>query len=99
MGKNYCNCWEVKDCGREPGGKKSKESGICPVFEAIEYDGVNDGQSAGRFCWVVAGTLCNGEVQGAFATKVMNCMACEFYGMVVREQGAKSVIVNPSQLK
>ena len=30
-------------------------------------------------CWTVAGTRCKGKVQGKFAQKLSNCMACEFY--------------------
>ena len=25
------NCWEVKKCGREPGGAKVAELGVCPA--------------------------------------------------------------------
>ncbi|MBA3004502.1 MAG: hypothetical protein FP813_11740 [Desulfurivibrio sp.] len=30
-------------------------------------------------CWAVAGTRCKGKVQGKFAQKLSNCLACEFY--------------------
>ena len=30
-------------------------------------------------CWAVAGTLCNGEVQGGYAKKIMDCRKCEVY--------------------
>lgn len=30
-------------------------------------------------CWQVAGTFCNGEVQGDFAQKYGNCLTCEVY--------------------
>ncbi|MEW6602633.1 MAG: PAS domain S-box protein [Nitrospirota bacterium] len=30
-------------------------------------------------CWQVAGTFCDGEVQGAFAHKYRNCTECEVY--------------------
>ncbi len=99
MDKQRINCWEVGRCGREPGGDKSAELGVCPVFEAAEYDSINDGRCGGRFCWAIAGTLCHGQVQGTFAQKAMDCMQCEFYALVVREQGVRSVIVNPSQIK
>lgn len=33
----------------------------------------------GHHCARVAGTLCGGKVQGAFATKLVNCMECDFY--------------------
>lgn len=36
-------------------------------------------QHAGRSCWLVAGTLCGGKVQGDFAQKIDSCKACEFY--------------------
>lgn len=98
MGKSRINCWELFDCGREPGGARADELGVCPVFDALGYDGVNDGDYAGRFCWAVAGTLCQGEVQGTFAEKAMDCMQCEFYAQVVQEQGLECIIVSPSQL-
>jgi len=33
----------------------------------------------GRVCWVVAGTFCEGKVQGAFAQKCEDCQECDFY--------------------
>ncbi|MHB1184709.1 MAG: ATP-binding protein [Desulfobulbia bacterium] len=30
-------------------------------------------------CWTIAGTRCNGKVQGKFAQKINTCMTCEFY--------------------
>jgi hypothetical protein len=29
------NCWELKKCGREAGGAKSNEMGICPAAAAV----------------------------------------------------------------
>jgi hypothetical protein len=94
---NY-NCWEILHCGREPGGERVVELGVCPAAETPYFDGINNGRNGGRFCWVVAGTFCEGEVQGTFAQKAMNCMQCLFYAQVVREQGRK-LILNPSQLE
>jgi hypothetical protein len=34
----------------------------------------------------VAGTLCKGEVQGTFARKLGNCLACPFYIQVEQEE-------------
>ncbi|MBU0517729.1 hypothetical protein KKA00_02065 [bacterium] len=76
------NCWEVKLCERQPGGHKIDELGVCPAAAEAEYDGKNGGHNAGRFCWRVAGTLCEGEIHGTFAMKAMNCMLCEFFVMV-----------------
>lgn len=81
------NCWEMKKCGREPGGSKSAELGICPAAVADAVNGLNNGKNGGRVCWAVTGTLCGGQVQGTFATKVANCMQCDFYKLVSTEEG------------
>ncbi len=73
------NCWEFKKCGREPGGLHVHNLGICPATVEKKLDGIHDGVNAGRACWVIAGTLCKGEVQGTFAQKYNNCEACDFY--------------------
>jgi hypothetical protein len=62
------NCWEFKKCGREKGGAKAVELGICPAYP-----------DHGIHCARIAGTLCGGKVQGTFASKLSNCMKCEFY--------------------
>jgi broad specificity polyphosphatase/5'/3'-nucleotidase SurE len=95
------NCWEVKKCGREPGGPKTAEFGVCPAATNKDLTGINSGKNAGRACWVLAGTLCGGAVQGTFATKLSNCMKCEFYQQVADEEGAsyKSSKVILAQLK
>jgi len=76
------NCWEVMECGCEPDGKEVSERGVCPAATNTLMDGINDGKNAGRFCWTVAGTLCEGEVQGKFAVKIDRCYNCKFYKMV-----------------
>jgi len=80
------NCWEVKQCGREPGGTHEKDLGICPVTLEVRLNGANGGKNAGRSCWVVAGSLCKGEVQGTFALKYKNCKVCDFYNQVKQEE-------------
>jgi hypothetical protein len=79
------NCWEAKKCGREPNGSKVKELGVCPVTQEGKLDGAHGGTHAGRACWVVAGSLCGGRVQGSFAVKFENCEQCDFY-LKVREE-------------
>lgn len=79
------NCWEFKECGRETGGDKTSELGVCPAATEGVLDGTHGGTNAGRACWVVAGTLCKGEVQGTFAKKFEACEKCEFY-LKVREE-------------
>jgi hypothetical protein len=43
---------------------------------------------AGRSCWVLAGTLCGGRIQGTFAQKYENCTVCDFYKSVKDEEKA-----------
>ncbi len=81
------NCWEAKACGREPGGVKVAEFGVCSAAEERKLNGTNRGTNAGRACWIVAGTLCGGKVQGSFAAKMPNCLKCDFYLSVKGEEG------------
>ena len=86
------NCWEFKKCGREAGGARAQEMGVCPAAQA-PMTGVNGGKSGGRVCWAVAGTLCGGIVQGTFARKAATCMMCEFFLAVRREESAAFQVV------
>ncbi len=89
------NCWEFKNCGRQPGGYKVEELGVCPVYTETSADGINKGTNAGRACWAVAGTLCGGKVQGEYAQKIKNCESCNFYQIVHLEEKEEFV---PSEL-
>lgn len=81
------NCWEFKHCGREVGGAKAAELGVCPAATDTSVDGLNSGKNGGRICWIIAGTVCDGEVQGTFAQKIPACMACDFFKKVKAEEG------------
>jgi hypothetical protein len=83
------NCWEFKNCGRTPGGTKERELGICPVTAEKRLDTVHGGLNAGRACWIVAGSMCGGSVQGTFAQKFHNCSNCDFYRKVKKEEFPK----------
>ena len=58
------NCWEHKKCGRQPGGHKAQELGICPVTTYTDLHGAHGGANAGRACWAIAGSLCGGKSRG-----------------------------------
>lgn len=73
------NCWEFKNCGRESGGAKAAFLGVCPASSEKRLDKIHDGINGGRTCWIIAGTLCKGEIQGEFAKKFQNCQSCDFY--------------------
>ncbi len=62
------NCWEFKHCGREAGGARVRQLGQCPAYPSF-----------GTTCARTAGTLCGGVVQGTFASKLANCLKCDFY--------------------
>lgn len=81
------NCWDVKNCGREPGGANVPEMGVCPATTDTSADGMNSGAKGGRICWQVAGTFCGGVKQGTFADKMTSCMTCAFFQQVRQEEG------------
>lgn len=72
------NCWEIKNCGRQKGGNKERELGVCPAYP-----------DNGHSCWIVAGTFCHGEVQGTFAQKQGSCVVCEVYNLYSTSFGEK----------
>ena len=92
------NCWEMKKCGREPGGSKVSEFGICPAATDEACNGLNSGKNAGRICWAVAGTFCGGKVQGEFAQKQVSCMTCEVFKKIkAEESGTGFNLLKPDQ--
>ena len=80
------------NCGRQHGGENTRELGVCPAAVYEKLDSAHGGKNAGRVCWVVAGTMCGGEVQGSFAKKYDDCRKCRFYEMVKEEEGANFLI-------
>jgi len=86
------NCWQFRNCGREPGGAKSLVDGPCPASTCEELGGTHQGHMAGRACWVVAGTYCGGNIQGEYAQKLDNCNTCDFYKKVKSEEGVDFVL-------
>jgi len=65
------NCWEWKNCGREHGGAKVAQFGVCPAYP-----------DNGHSCACICGTLCGGRIQGSFSEKLANCIGCDFYNSV-----------------
>ena len=91
------NCWELKNCGRENGGSKASEMGVCTAASDKSTNGFNDGTNGGRFCWAVAGTLCGGEVQGTYAEKQATCISCDVFRQIKTEEGRAFVMVRPGR--
>lgn len=92
------NCWEHKKCGRQPGGHKEKELGVCPVTVHRELDGAHEGTAGGRACWAIAGSLCGGRVQGTYAQKLANCWRCDFMNRVKDEEEPSAAGFSVSKL-
>ena len=90
MADKKMNCWEFMQCQREPGGAKAAEYGVCIAATDSSYEGINAGKNAGRICWAVAGTCCDGKTQGTFAEKRDSCTECPFYRRVQEEEGTSA---------
>ncbi|MEW6220163.1 MAG: two-CW domain-containing protein [Thermodesulfobacteriota bacterium] len=82
------NCWEVMQCGRQPGGWRNMDLGVCPAATETRMDGIHGGTNGGRACWALEGTLCDEEVQGSFLDKYHRCLTCPFYHQVLAEESA-----------
>ena len=93
------NCWEFKKCGREINGENAESLGVCPACTETKTNGINNGKNGGRCCWAIAGTLCDKKVQGSFAEKVSNCMKCDFYKLVWKEQQENNYTLTTEILK
>ena len=97
MEKLRQNCWQVKACGWEAGGKNSKNMEVCPATTSEQFDGMNGGKNGGRICWAVAGTLCGGEIKGTCAQNRASCLNCEFFLRVKQEEGSDFQMLLPDQ--
>ncbi len=86
MNPRKLNCWEYKKCGREPGGSKVDKDGVCPAASQKTFDTFNHGINAGRTCWLVAGTFCDGQLSGTFAEKIDTCRNCDFYKKIQEDE-------------
>jgi protein gp37 len=89
---NKPNCWEITSCGRQSGGDRVDELGICPAAVDTSCDGINSGVNAGRFCWAITGTLCGSRVHDIFALKIEECLECRVLQRVADEEGEDFVL-------
>ena len=79
MNEKKLNCWEVKECGREPHGKNKSEYGVCPVTIESRLDGVHDGKNGGRCCWLVKFYLYKNNTAVECSCGFPDCNKCEFF--------------------
>lgn len=66
-------------CGREPGGEKVQELGICPATTFDLTDGYLDGINGGKACAYIFGDFCSESHTGTSRDKKKACAACDFY--------------------
>ena len=81
------NCWEFMDCGKEIHGRHVGQEDVCRAALESRLDGMHGGRSAGRACWVVGGTRCDGQAQHDYKLKQQACGSCAFYQAVKAEEG------------
>jgi len=93
---NRINCWEFMKCGREPNGLNADKLGICPVTQFNKFNSINNGKYAGRFCWTIAGTFCDGVPSGTYSEKFSNCLKCSFL-IKVNEEESRNFILTPDK--
>ena len=84
------NCWNFMGCGLRMNGitPNPGDAGLCPVFIDKESDGMHSGRKAGRVCWTVLNTICNGSVQRTYRQKYETCSNCDFYRYVLDDEAA-----------
>lgn len=80
------NCWEEKECRRIRSGEKI-DLGPCPASTCVPATGINGGLYAGRSCWAIENTLCEGKIPESFPEKFGCCLDCAFYLQVMAEEG------------
>ncbi len=80
------NCWEVKRCGREPGGHRTASHGLCLCATAAHLDGANGGRNGGRICWQVRANS-PGLPGAPDCQDATGCLDCGFIYRVVQEAG------------
>ena len=76
------NCWEFN--------KGGEACDSCPARHDLSYDDINSGKNGGRVCWAVSGTCCKSDSEGNYKDKRSQCMACDFYKLVVKEEGKEN---------
>ena len=86
------NCWEIEQCGRQPGGHAALERGVCPAASATHHNGVNGGVNAGRICWAVSGTFCGGTLHGQGDSYADSCVNCKAFKQIAAEEGANLIL-------
>ncbi|HEX8949509.1 MAG TPA: hypothetical protein VF790_11135 [Dissulfurispiraceae bacterium] len=81
------NCWEFMKCGREIGGARAEDLGVCAAAVCPHADGINRGVNGGRICWAIVGTYSCYVGKSSLTGKKVLCYDCEFHKKVLAEEG------------
>ncbi|MCI5118739.1 MAG: hypothetical protein D3913_12480 [Candidatus Electrothrix sp. LOE1_4_5] len=81
MHDSEINCWELKKCGREPGGKNIEKYGLCFVSVSI------NGRNGGQFCWSLRESACESIMQECQVNELKECRQCTFYISIQESEG------------
>jgi len=76
------------DVAGSPEGKRQRSWASVLAARDERLNKIHGGKNAGRACWVIAGTFCEGKVQGTFAQKYQSCAECPFYKQIRMEEGS-----------
>lgn len=68
------NCWDMKDCGRGPGGRLVGELGECPVVKAV---GSKEENGPDQKCWKVRIKDEKGRLVPNWSRPEKECLNCE----------------------
>ena len=79
MSDNRMNCWEFKQCGREPGGRNVEKYGRCSVPVSVEHNGMNNGKNGGRSCWILREAACEKIMRACRVDEIKECRQCRFH--------------------
>jgi hypothetical protein len=50
-------------------------------------NGINGGKNAGRICWLIAHTMCEGETETTFEEMIKICSECDFMSLLSKKRG------------
>lgn len=90
--KKKKNCWEFHGCKPIGRRKRFRRSITCPAYIETRLHGMHGGENGGRACWVTAGEICCANIKKTRGTILNTCQSCDFYKMVIIEEGIEHVI-------
>ena len=90
------NCWQIRACGLGPRtAAEPRSRRVCPAALPGVFEGVNQGQNRGRFCWAIEGTLCDEQVQHRAGERLKLCLQCEVMQEVCGDEGRDFRLSSP----